>query len=151
VPRVNTEESFWASCYKDPSGCWLWTKNKSPKGYGKTYWKNKDMRAHRLAFFFKNNYMPETVCHKCDNPSCINPDHLFAGTHKLNMMDMKLKGRAARPKGVLHPMRKYSVEQIKEVRRLHSLNISLNEISKSVLIPKSYVRQIVLKQRWGHL
>jgi hypothetical protein len=151
MPRVNTEESFWASCSKDKSGCWLWTKSKSPRGYGKTYWNNKDFRAHRLAFYLKNKYMPEIVCHKCDNPSCINPDHLFAGNHKLNMMDMKLKGRAARPKGRLHPMCKYSVEQIKECRRLHSLDFSYRSISVLVSIPQSYVRQICLRQRWSHI
>lgn len=77
------------------TGCFLWTKNCDKDGYGKVYYKNKHWRAHRLSFhIFKNNVKTkDLVCHKCDTPSCINPEHLFIGTPLLNMRDKVKKGR----------------------------------------------------------
>lgn len=78
-----------------PSGCWIWTGAKCPKGYGfmsvgKSLW-----RAHRISWTIKNGPIPPRmdICHKCDTPSCVNPDHLFVGTRADNIHDMIAKGR----------------------------------------------------------
>lgn len=75
------------------NSCWEWMGHKS-KGYG-MFWINGRMRhAHRLSYsYFVRNPGKLHVCHHCDNPSCINPKHLFAGTHTDNMKDMCKKGR----------------------------------------------------------
>lgn len=80
---------------KDENGCLVWQNSKSPRGYGKIKFNNKHWRAHRLMYFIKFGALDDTtyVCHSCDNPSCINPDHLFAGTARDNAEDMKSKGR----------------------------------------------------------
>jgi hypothetical protein len=78
--------------------CWQWTANKNNKGYGMIYWEKhmKKMLAHRAMWEMTNGEIPAGlhVLHRCDNPSCVNPDHLFLGTHRENMQDKLAKGRA---------------------------------------------------------
>lgn len=78
----------------EASKCWEWFHVKDKNGYGKVFWK-KHWRAHRLSYFLfvNQNLADGIVCHKCDNPSCINPDHLFVGTWLSNMQDKVSKGR----------------------------------------------------------
>lgn len=77
-------------------GCWEWTGKKNSKGYGGVGFRGKNWRVNRVAWIlFKGEEIPEgmMVCHSCDNPSCINPKHLFLGTALDNNRDMMEKGR----------------------------------------------------------
>lgn len=78
--------------------CWIWMASKQRKGYG-IFQSGGHQSAHRFSFFLKNGPIPlgMFVLHKCDNPACVNPDHLFLGTHADNMADMVTKGRACSP------------------------------------------------------
>lgn len=80
------------------SGCWLWTKNTVAEGYGTIRAWGKNWRAHRVSWVLHYGAIPagQMVCHRCDNPSCVNPDHLFLGTAKDNASDMVRKNRQAR-------------------------------------------------------
>lgn len=77
------------------TGCWLWRGRLTDKGYGQTYLLGVVAPAHRVAYaLFTDKISPDRhVCHACDRPACVNPDHLWLGTHKDNMQDMVTKGR----------------------------------------------------------
>lgn len=96
------------------SGCWLWTAAASEHGYGKIGLGGRaagEAKAHRVSWILYRGEIAEglDVCHKCDTPACVNPDHLFLGDHKANMEDMCAKGR--------HPNSKKT-----HCRRGHSLS-----------------------------
>lgn len=76
-------------------GCWTWRGCKNPSGYGRQRVRDRLFYVHRLAYFFATDRDPGEldVCHSCDNPSCVRPDHLFLGTHVENMRDRDRKGR----------------------------------------------------------
>lgn len=78
-----------------PDSCWEYQAARSPRGYGTIGVMGKTRRAHRVAWELANGPIPEglLVCHHCDNPPCCNPAHLFLGTDKDNVADMRAKGR----------------------------------------------------------
>lgn len=87
---------FWSNVRRS-DGCWEWTGSKRGNGYGCLAVGGRQVGAHRVAWETQNGPIPEGlfVLHKCDNPPCVRPDHLFLGTAKDNAMDMARKGRAA--------------------------------------------------------
>lgn len=91
---------FWSKVQKS-DGCWLWTGPVKSRAhpYGR-FWvspERKHVKAHRIAWELEHGTIPEKlhVLHRCDNPRCVRPDHLWLGTHRQNMQDMAAKGRAA--------------------------------------------------------
>lgn len=87
------------------SGCWLWLGGVSSDGYGKVKHERKTWRAHRLFYTLLVGAIPDSllVCHKCDNPLCVNPEHLFVGTHLDNERDKDAKSRRPPSPSVTHP------------------------------------------------
>ena len=95
-----TIETIWNNSVPEPNtGCWLWLKSITRRGYGRLLVPSMKQRsAHRVSYFLSNGHNPspeEFICHKCDNPLCVNPQHLFIGDAKTNTQDMVLKGRQA--------------------------------------------------------
>ena len=74
-------------------GCWPFRVGADRAGYGRVRWQGRSWRVHRLANFIATGDLPEATCHRCDNPPCINPSHLWSGTQAENASDMWAKGR----------------------------------------------------------
>lgn len=90
---------FWSKVPIGAEGCWEWKAGLSPRGYGQFWDTGTNRGAHRYAYEQVIGPIPEGlfVCHRCDNPACVRPDHLFLGTQQDNMSDKQSKGRCGRP------------------------------------------------------
>ena len=86
------EDRFWSKV--DKSGtCWLWTAGTDDAGYGQFRLDGKNIKAHRVSFFLAFGYWPVVTRHSCDNPPCVNPDHLLDGTYASNNLDISVRNR----------------------------------------------------------
>lgn len=148
-------ERFEQKVYPEPNtGCWLWGGAYNYKGYGKVgqVGHNKFNLAHRYSYFIYNGEfdLKLKVLHKCDNPSCVNPDHLFLGTQHDNIKDMYQKGRAAVGEKV--PRSKLDKNKVIEIRELYaSGNHSFSTLSKIYNVGDAAICKVVNKQNWKHV
>lgn len=114
-------DRFWSKVAKG-DGCWEWIGAKIPKGYGRFYWRGKPRYAHRVSLELAGVIVPDDkmVLHSCDNPSCVNPQHLSVGTGFDNMRDAAAKGRVVRVqdwRGERNPKAKVNASQTDEIAR----------------------------------
>lgn len=114
------KERFMAKVRIHDSGCWIWVGARNSLGYGRAWDGSKERKAHRLSYELHCGPIPDgkVICHKCDNPPCVNPDHLFPGTQAENTADMFAKGRGVIPKpvGANHGRAKLSDADVEEIR-----------------------------------
>jgi hypothetical protein len=116
--NVLLEDEFWGDVdVKSENECWIWRPGKNRQGYGKICIARQEYRAHRVAWELKFGKIPDgmLVLHKCDNPSCVNPGHLFLGNHQDNTNDCISKGRFRSR----YIKRSLSLEKAEEARRLY--------------------------------
>ena len=149
----NDRVNFWKKV--DTSGdCWPWTAYKNKQGYGKIGTANKKLRfAHRVSYANTIGVIPVgyDVCHHCDNPSCVNPAHLFAGTRADNVRDMVFKGRGTNMQGSRHGMAKLKDLEVFLIRRLISASIPITLISKMFRVSYQTIWGIRHGLNWTHL
>jgi len=136
--------------------CWIWVGDKNPYGYGIVRHTNgKRENAHRVSYRFYHGIFPVKlqICHKCDNSSCVNPDHLFLGTQKDNMQDMHKKGRNIRGdiKGIKNGRHIYTEEQVLKIRRLYQQGMRIVDIHKQFEGTYQSVWAIIRKKFWTHI
>lgn len=148
IISVTSEERFWPRVSKTPT-CWLWQGGKSPKGYGKFWIANKDIRAHRQAWVFTHGPIPIglVVCHRCDIPSCVNPEHLFLGTQDDNVRDCVIKGRQAR--GETQSASKLTAEQVLAIRAIEG--VSQRELARRFGVTHALIGYVQRRAIWRHI
>jgi len=135
--------------------CWLWTGTRHHTGYGRIEIQGKSMGAHRAIWILLNGPLrpDQHVCHRCDNPPCVNPDHLFIGTRSDNMRDCVAKGRKnpAHPKGESHPRSRLTEASVRAMRVESMRGDSTSVLSERYGISASQVQRIIAGKRWGHI
>ena len=133
------------------TGCWEWIGTKR-NGYGRTMTGSrtdgtrKSISAHRLSYqLFKGDIPPgHEICHKCDNPCCINPDHLFAGTRQENVDDRERKGRNVVPRGEGNGRAKLTSNDVCDARNERATNgTSYQALAKKYGIAKTTIMDAV--------
>lgn len=147
--RPNTLESFMARV-RVHDGCWLWEGTKDSKGYGKFRFHGQYYRAHRWIFEQKCEPIQEgmVLLHACDNPSCVNPDHLTQGTQLANVQDRDAKGRRADTHGDNHPSARLNTEQVLAIRATRGTHA---EIASVYGVKSRTIRAIKNREIWGHV
>ena len=149
--RRTTHENFLRKVDKVDGGCWEWTGAVLKDGYGHFHVNRKGVIASRYSYqHYKGDIPPGLVVrHKCDNPKCVNPEHLELGTQKDNYNDAKMKGRHVH--GEKHGNVLYSGEQIKKVLQLIAEGMRPIDISKQTGVALSTVYDVRLGRSWKHL
>jgi hypothetical protein len=131
------EERFWMKVDSGvPNGCWEWTGCCNHDGYGKIKDSGKTVTSHRVSWELHNGPIPEgvLVLHKCDNPKCIRPDHLFLGTDKSNAEDKVAKGRQGTLKGEALPQSKLRESDVRSIREMYRRHQSRTDGLRTFLV-----------------
>ena len=152
---------FWSKVDKDvPNGCWLWTGCKTRAGYGQIrisydVARSKAVYAHILSWEMVNGPVPKGmgICHSCDNPSCINPNHLFLGTQSDNINDSVEKGRFNRPFGEKHPKAKLTEKDVIEIKSAleNKYYGYLRDLAEKYDVSRSTILSIHYHRNWKYL
>jgi hypothetical protein len=142
-------------------GCWLWFGTRNAQGYGLFNYadetgKKRCMGAHRAAYMSHHNLTslpPETplVLHKCDNPMCCNPDHLFLGTHKINTDDKVAKGRCAKKLAFAPRQGILTDPEIRRMRRMMEEGYTRSQIAYWFDVSESTAYDVATRRRKAHV
>lgn len=150
------EERFWKKVSKGKkTECWEWIGNQSPAGYGRIQRGGKNsphLNAHRVSYELHNGKIPDgyVVMHKCDNPSCVNPNHLSLGTPRQNTQDMIHKGRqvVVAPLGVENGKSILNPDLVKYIRKSVKNNA---ELGRELGVSINAVRGVRIGRTWSHV
>ena len=147
---VDPARAFQTSYKIVESGCWEWTGSRSVQGYGRIGKASGTIKAHRLSYELHHGPIGEGlfVCHKCDNPPCVNPAHLFAGTARENIQDMDRKGRRVTVRGEDRGHTKLTAKSAKEIfldPRVYT------EIAADYGVTREAIGSIKQGETWTHV
>lgn len=152
-PGYEEQEVRFLKLVEKTARCWLWRGGKSSEnGYGRVQIKGGRELTHRLSYAIYKGDLVEGVfvCHTCDNRLCVNPDHLFLGSHLENVADCIIKGRNTR--GDKHGARKLSEDAVREMRRLYALgNYTQQQLAVRYGIDRPYATKIINHRQWKHV
>lgn len=149
------EQRFWPKVVKaGDDECWLWTGSAGPSGHGALKLQKKHLGATALSWFLRYGVWPAKglyVCHRCDNPPCVNPAHLFLGTQRHNMRDCIQKGRfkfLAAKTGESNPKAKLTQQRVEEARRRVVAGESIRALAAEYGIANSTLSEAVKGRTW---
>ena len=136
------------------SSCHIWKAGKDKDGYGSVSIRGKNLGSHRVSFLIHHGEIPDgmQVLHRCDNPSCVNPGHLFLGTAKDNMVDREEKKRGGQLSGSRQGLSKLTEEDVREIRARYSFGkIGYIKLGKEFGVSHSNIVSIVNRETWKHV
>ena len=144
-------QRFWRKV-RTSDGCWEWTAG-TTSGYGLMYIHGRPVKAHRLSWMLHNGPIPDGlfVCHHCDTPRCIRPDHLFLGTAADNCHDRDRKGRFKPLRGAANGAAKLTEQDVIEIRRLYAEGMSQRKIARQFGVSEFPVYEIVNRKSWTNI
>ncbi len=149
---ASTLERFLAKIAIAENGCWMWQTVKNRDGYGRLRVQGKMVLAHRLAYTHFIGEIPAGIVllHACNNPGCVNPEHLRRGTQAENIAHCIASGRRAR--GERNGFAKLTTEDVTLIRTGYaSGNFSQRELAETVGVSQSMISRIVRGKKWGHV
>lgn len=144
---------FWSKVIKTKA-CWEWQAGKCSYGYGRFKLEGRYVGAHRYSYVIHYGELPKglLVMHSCDNPSCVNPNHLSLGTNKDNMDDKVNKGRQSRLLGSLNGRSKFTENQILEMRDKYvPYKYSVKRLAQDYNISEVVMYRIIHRILWKHI
>jgi hypothetical protein len=152
---MTLEERFWSKVDKDgPGGCWEWMASKFRDGYGQIKIERQNRKTHRVSWELVNGPIPNDllVLHKCDNRACVNPDHLFLGTHDDNAKDRNKKGRQAQILGSERYNAKLTERIVKKIRELFdSGEMRQVDLYQKFGMSQAVMSRILNRKVWKHI
>lgn len=148
------EARFFSKVRKLDGGCWEWIGHRHQKGYG--YFKSaggKVVKAHRVSYEMHNGPIPNglVICHRCDVPYCVNPDHLFAGSVAENNADRDRKGRHVALRGSEHNMATIDEEVVRGIRSAVASGLKQATVARNFGVSKYIVNAIIKGRTWTHV
>jgi len=159
---LTPETRFWLKVNKRGAyfsvlgRCWIWTGRKSSgMQYGLMVINGRGIYVHRYSWELHNELIPKGLCvlHKCDNPVCVNPNHLFLGTRTDNSIDRDSKERQAR--GIGHPNSKLTDKQVKDIRSNYKRGSygrsNRNQLAEEFGVSISTIKRVINRTSWRHL
>lgn len=149
------EDRFWGKVNKlSINECWVWTGCKEKMGHGRIR-VNKSTRemAHRLSYILANGEIPKDkcVCHSCDNPSCVNPNHLWVGSKGQNNTDRASKGRSAKAIGELNNSSKLTNENVIEIKNLIKGGVKPKQLAIKFNVSQATIGRIKNNLGWNQV
>jgi hypothetical protein len=152
---VGILERFWPKVEKG-NACWIWKGSRDAAGYGHIGFEKRVEKAHRISWMLAHGKIPGgmDICHTCDNPSCVNPDHLFLGTRSENILDSVAKGRWHNPdnSGSKNGQSKLNEEQVAEIRasfvRINGVTSNALALAEKFRVSRATIWDIIAGRRW---
>lgn len=169
INRITEDQRkrFWSKVVKRDSGCWEWTGHIISRGYGQFSLHDKGYLAHRVAYALTFSTPDQSLycCHRCDNPKCVNPHHIFLGTAQDNASDRVSKGRQARgerhgfvtkpescPRGERCARSKYKEAVIRSIRDEWAAGgVRYSDLAEKFGMSHSNVMKVINRKTWTHL
>lgn len=153
---------LWLNLTIMPSGCWEWSKTRNPDGYGIMTWQGSRDVVSRIVWAIIHGAIPEgtKILHRCDNPPCARPSHLFAGTQRDNMLDAKAKGRTRKgqrqpaeaiKRGAEHGAAKLTESDVRSIRERYAGGETQRALAAAYGVSFGNIHLIVNRKNWQHL
>lgn len=151
---------FWEKVQiRGPDDCWEWIAAHYPSGYGKMLVDGRVVGAHRYSWMLHKGPIPRgtgahgwCVCHRCDNKRCVNPAHLFLGTHADNMADKVRKGRQGALRGERHSIAKLSDDDVRSIRHRYAEGgVTQTALAREFGVWPGTINYVIHRKFWTHV